>query len=68
MLRHWTVLLVFGLLLCAQGIEATQVVRRWVLAVGANDGGRKNFSGPELSFSLSLLWGKDVETVKSIRR
>ena len=39
MLRHWIVLLVFGLLLCAQGIEATQVVRRWVLAVGANDGG-----------------------------
>lgn len=41
MLRHWIVLLVFGLLLCAQGIEATQVVRRWVLAVGANDGGAK---------------------------
>ena len=30
--------------------------------------GRRNFSGPELSFSLSLLWGKDVETVKGIRR
>ncbi len=29
---------------------------------------RKNFSGPELSFSLSLLWGKDVGAVKSIRR
>ena len=41
MLRHWTVLLVFGLLLCAQGSEATQVVRRWVLAVGANDGGAR---------------------------
>ena len=25
---------------------------------------RKNFSGPELSFSLSLLWGKDVGEVK----
>ncbi len=41
MLRQWIVLLVFGLLLCAQGIEATQVVRRFVLAVGANDGGAK---------------------------
>ncbi len=30
--------------------------------------GRKNFSGLELSFSLSLLWGKDVGAVKSIRR
>ena len=30
--------------------------------------GRKNFSGPELSISLSLLWGKDVGEVKSIRR
>ncbi|MYC13463.1 MAG: hypothetical protein F4Y39_07005 [Gemmatimonadetes bacterium] len=30
--------------------------------------GRRNFSGPELSFSLSLLWGKDVGAVKSIRR
>ncbi|MDE2697558.1 MAG: caspase family protein [Gemmatimonadota bacterium] len=30
--------------------------------------GRKNFSGPELSFSLSLLWGKDVGKAKSIRR
>ncbi len=29
---------------------------------------RKNFSGPELSISLSLLWGKDVGAVKSIRR
>ena len=29
---------------------------------------RKNFSGPELSISLSLLWGKDVEAVKSIRK
>lgn len=34
-------LLGFGLLLCVQGIEATQVVRRWVLAVGANDGGAR---------------------------
>ena len=41
MLRRWTVLLGIGLLLCAQGIEATQVVRRFVLAVGANDGGAK---------------------------
>ncbi len=41
MLRQWRVLLVFGLLLCAQGIEATQVVRRFVLAVGANDGGAR---------------------------
>ncbi len=41
MLRQWIVLLVFGLLLCAQGIEASQVVRRFVLAVGANDGGAK---------------------------
>ncbi|MYD62434.1 MAG: hypothetical protein F4W91_15455 [Gemmatimonadetes bacterium] len=41
MLRHWVVLSGIGLLLCAQGIEATQVVRRWVLAVGANDGGAK---------------------------
>ena len=30
--------------------------------------GRKNFSGPELSISLSLLWGKDVGKAKSIRR
>ncbi len=30
--------------------------------------GRKNFSGPELSISLSLLWGKNVGAVKSIRR
>ena len=30
--------------------------------------GRRNFSGPELSISLSLLWGKDVREVKSIRR
>ena len=30
--------------------------------------GRKNFSGPELSISLSLLWGKDVGKVKGIRR
>ena len=30
--------------------------------------GRKNFSGPELSISLSLLWGKDVGEVKGIRR
>ena len=30
--------------------------------------GRRNFSGPELSISLSLLWGKDVGEVKSIRR
>ena len=29
--------------------------------------GRRNFSGPELSFSLSLLWGKDVGAVKRIR-
>ena len=29
---------------------------------------RRNFSGPELSISLSLLWGKDVGTAKSIRR
>ncbi len=29
---------------------------------------RKNFSGPELSISLSLLWGKDVGEAKSIRR
>ncbi len=29
---------------------------------------RKNFSGLELSFSLSFLWGKDVGAVKSIRR
>ena len=41
MLRRWTVLLGIGLLLCAQGIEASQVVRRFVLAVGANDGGAK---------------------------
>ncbi len=41
MLRRWTVLLGIGLLVCAQGIEATQVVRRFVLAVGANDGGAK---------------------------
>ena len=39
MLRQWIMLLGIGLLLCAQGIEATQVVRRFVLAVGANDGG-----------------------------
>lgn len=26
--------------------------------------GRKNFGGPELSFSLSLLWGKDVGEAK----
>ena len=30
--------------------------------------GRENFSGPELSISLSLLWGKDVQAVKSISR
>lgn len=30
--------------------------------------GRRNFSGPELSISLSLLWGKDVGKAKSIRR
>ena len=30
--------------------------------------GRKNFSGPELSISLSLLWGKDVGEVKGIHR
>ena len=30
--------------------------------------GRRNFSGPELSISLSLLWGKDVGKVKGIRR
>ena len=30
--------------------------------------GRKNFSGPELSISLSLLWGKDVGKVKGILR
>lgn len=30
--------------------------------------GRRNFSGPELSFSLSFLWGKDVGAVKGIRR
>ena len=41
MLRRWTVLLGIGLLLCAQEIEASQVVRRFVLAVGANDGGAK---------------------------
>ena len=41
MLRQWIMLLGIGLLLCAQGIEATQVVRRWVLAVGANDGGAR---------------------------
>lgn len=41
MLRRWTVLLGIGLLVCAQGIEASQVVRRFVLAVGANDGGAK---------------------------
>ena len=41
MLCRWIVLLGIGLLLCAQGIEATQVVRRWVLAVGANDGGAR---------------------------
>jgi len=29
---------------------------------------RKNFSGPELSISLSVLWGKDVGEVNSIRR
>ncbi len=29
---------------------------------------RKNFSGPELSISLSLLWGKDVGKANSIRR
>ena len=29
---------------------------------------RRNFSGPELSISLSLLWGKDVGKVKGIRR
>ncbi len=29
---------------------------------------RKNFSGPELSISLSLLWGKDVGEANSIRR
>ncbi len=27
--------------------------------------GRKNFSGPELSISLSLLWGKDVSAEKN---
>ena len=41
LLRQWIILLGIGLLLCAQEIEATQVVRRWVLAVGANDGGAK---------------------------
>ncbi|MYF74865.1 MAG: hypothetical protein F4175_16275 [Gemmatimonadetes bacterium] len=41
MLRRWAVLLGIGLLLCAQGIEATQVVRRFVLAAGANFGGVK---------------------------
>ena len=41
MLCRWVVLLGIGLLLCVQGIEATQVVRRWVVAVGANDGGAK---------------------------
>ena len=41
MLRQWIMLLGIGLLLCAQGIEATQIVRRFVLAVGANDGGAK---------------------------
>ncbi len=30
--------------------------------------GRNNFSGLELSFSLSFLWGKDVGAVKGIRR
>ena len=34
MLRRWSVLLGIGLLLCVQGIEATQVVRRFVLAAG----------------------------------
>ncbi len=41
MLCRQVVLLGIGLLLCAQEIEATQVVRRFVLAVGANDGGAK---------------------------
>ena len=41
MLRRWSVLLGIGLLLCVQGIEATQVVRRFVLAAGANFGGVK---------------------------
>ena len=41
MLRQWIMLLGIGLLLCAQGIEATQVVRRFVLAAGANFGGEK---------------------------
>ncbi|MCE2433891.1 MAG: caspase family protein, partial [Candidatus Latescibacteria bacterium] len=41
MLRRWTVLLGIGLLVCAQGIEASQVVRRFVLAAGANFGGEK---------------------------
>ncbi len=41
MLRRWIIVLGFGLLLCAQGIEATRVVRRFVLAVGSNDGGAK---------------------------
>ena len=119
--RVLTLMLVLCVLI-VQDLFAVDGVQRWVLAVGANDGGakretlqyavsdaqnfvqvmetmggidfaigrylmlgasagyhlianfaepirgRKNFSGPELSISLSLLWGKDVGEVKGIRR